>query len=213
MQAKLSCQTINDTTFISATRFNWQGEPGNWSYQQMSGTVGKITQTYDEDDNNPAIYREETVLTFTSTTTGTYLYREFDGGAQYFQTTGNFDFPWLADDSNPSNPESWYAASSNLADGWRYFDWFKGFKPAGGQWIYHGRHGWLYVQAEDTSGIFLWDVALGRWMYTNATVYPWMYAYGSDGGWVFFFEGGRLGSRFFQRGDTGVVVSEDELSL
>lgn len=41
MQAKLSGQTINDITFISATRFNWQGEPGNWSYQQMSGTVAQ----------------------------------------------------------------------------------------------------------------------------------------------------------------------------
>jgi hypothetical protein len=36
-----------------------------------------------------------------------------------------------------------------------------------------------------------------------------MYAYGgADGGWVFFFQGGRPGSRYFKRGDNGQVVSE-----
>ncbi|NBB79745.1 MAG: hypothetical protein GVY36_09910 [Verrucomicrobia bacterium] len=103
----------------------------------------------------------------------------------------------------------WYDHASSIEpDGWRYFDWFKGFKPKDGtNWIYHGRHGWLFVLADDTSGMFLWDVALGHWLFTNETVYPWMYAYGPDEGWIFFFEGGRPGSRFFQRGDTGAVLS------
>jgi hypothetical protein len=38
-----------------------------------------------------------------------------------------------------------------------------------------------------------------------------MYAYGPDEGWVFFFEGGRPGSRYFKRGDTGEVVSKQVL--
>lgn len=109
---------------------------------------------------------------------------------------------------------NWYSGASPMATGWRYFDWFKGFKPqAGSNWIFHGRHGWLYVLADDTSGMFLWDGALGRWMFTNETTYPWMYAYGPDEGWVFFFEGGRPGARFFKRGDTGEVVSELQLGL
>jgi len=98
---------------------------------------------------------------------------------------------------------NWYSGASFLQDGWRYFEWFKGFKPEGPNWIYHGRHGWLYTLGQDPSGIFLWDGALGRWMYTNETAYPWMYAYGADGGWVFFFEGG----------DNGQVLSEQNLSL
>lgn len=67
--------------------------------------------------------------------------------------------------------------------------------------------------ADDTSGMFLWDGALGRWLFTTETVYPWMYAYGPDEGWVFFFEGGRPGSRFFKRGDTGQVLSEQQLKV
>ena len=108
---------------------------------------------------------------------------------------------------------TWYSGASNLLDGWRYFDWFKGFKPEGNNWIYHGRQGWLYVLGEDTNGLFLWDGALGRWMFTSETIYPWMYAYGADGGWVFFFEGGRPGSRYFKRGDTGQTLSEQQLRV
>ena len=107
----------------------------------------------------------------------------------------------------------WYAGADELSDGWRYFDWFKGFKPEGENWIYHGRHGWLYVLADDTSGMFLWDTALGRWLWTSETVYPWMYAYGPEEGWVFFFEGGSPGSRVFRRGSTGELVPEADLAL
>jgi len=108
---------------------------------------------------------------------------------------------------------TWYAGASYVSDGWRYFGWFKGFKPAGANWIYHGRHGWLYTLGADTSSLFLWDVALGRWMFTNEAAYPWIYAYGPDGGWVFFFEGGRPGSRYFKRGDTGQTLSEQQLRM
>lgn len=88
----------------------------------------------------------------------------------------------------------WYDGADVLNDGWRYFDWFKGFRPGPDNWIFHGRHGWLFVQAESTEGMFLWDVETGRWLWSNETVYPWMYAYGPDEGWV-FFEGGHPGSR------------------
>ena len=115
----------------------------------------------------------------------------------------------------PAEAETaWYSDASEIADGWRRFDWFKGFKPQPeSDWIFHGRHGWLFVKAEDTSRMFLWDGALGRWMFTSASVYPWMYAYGSNEGWVFFFEGGSPGSRFFKRGDTGQVLSEQDLRV
>ena len=120
--------------------------------------------------------------------------------------------PIDADSYTPSET-TWYAGASYVSDGWRYFGWFKGFKPAGANWIYHGRHGWLYTLGADTSSLFLWDVALGRWMFTNEAAYPWIYAYGPDGGWVFFFEGGRPGSRYFKRGDNGQTLSEQQLRM
>lgn len=102
----------------------------------------------------------------------------------------------------------WLTGAQVLADGWLFYDWFKGFKPGQNNWIYHARHGWLFVLGDNTEGMFLWDDVLGRWMFTSSSVYPWMYAYGPNEGWVFFFEGGRPGSRFFKRGDTGAVLSE-----
>lgn len=108
----------------------------------------------------------------------------------------------------------WFSNASEIQPtGWLRFDWFKGFMPQlGSNWIFHGRHGWLFVLAEDTSNMFLWDPAVGRWFFTNETVYPWMYAYGPNEGWVFFFEGGRPGARFFKRGDTGQIRSEQQLN-
>ncbi|NBB78467.1 MAG: hypothetical protein GVY36_03360 [Verrucomicrobia bacterium] len=50
-----------------------------------------------------------------------------------------------------------------------------------------------------------------QFWFASKRVYSWMYAYGPDEGWVFFFEGGRPGSRYFKRGDTGEVVSKQVL--
>lgn len=108
---------------------------------------------------------------------------------------------------------TWYSDASSLGNGWLFFDWFKSFSPVSGNWIYHSRHGWLFVSADDTGSMFFWDTALGRWTFTNETVYPWMYAYGPEGGWVWFFENGRPGARYFGRADNGEVVSEQDLGL
>lgn len=108
--------------------------------------------------------------------------------------------------------KQWYPGANVLPDDWRYYDWFKGFFPSDDAWIFHGRHGWQYAIAVDTSGMFLWDVGVQRWFWTNESVYPWMYVYGTDEGWLYFFEGGRPGSRWFRRGDDSSLVSEDQLS-
>lgn len=168
--------------FISATRWdNLVPRSGDWTYERSSADVGIITQTFDYNGNDPSDYRKETILTFISEYSGSVRHEwiadnSFQSGSGGFFT---FYFKW-------QEPEHWYAAASEIdPPGWRYYSWFKGFKPkAGTDWIYHGRHGWLYVIADDTSRMFLWDGALGRWMFTNETVYPWMYAYGPDGGWV-----------------------------
>ena len=72
--------------FLSATRFNWFGEGGNWSYSQTGPNSGLLVFTYDEDGNNPAVWREEVWLTFTAPGLGTYVYKEFDGGAETYSS-------------------------------------------------------------------------------------------------------------------------------
>lgn len=114
-----------------------------------------------------------------------------------------------SDVTNPPEMTKWYVDAIKLDGDWLYFDWFKAFKPVTDQWIYHARHGWLFSSSADTSSLFLWDSALGRWLWTSETVYPWIYAFGPDEGWLFFFENGSPGARFFGRGDTGEIIPEE----
>ncbi len=68
--------------FSSATRYCWRNECGNWSYEKTGPDTALIVFTYDEDNNNPDIYREEVVLTFTTSTSGQYRYSEFWYGVE-----------------------------------------------------------------------------------------------------------------------------------
>ena len=176
------------------------GGSGSFAYSYAVQSGGVAGLTLNRSGQNAPNNAEHFALRFTDDGVGEVAHSSLDGS----QSFNLVDAP----------PETtWYAGASYVSDGWRYFGWFKGFKPAGANWIYHGRHGWLYTLGADTSSLFLWDVALGRWMFTNETAYPWIYAYGPDGGWVFFFEGGRPGGRYFKRGDNGQTLSEQQLRM
>ena len=86
-------RTVLGYTFLNATRFIWFGESGNWDYTKTGSTTGKLIFTYDEDGNNPALYREEIILTFQSPTQGTFRYSEFNFGVEHpgSVSTGSFD--------------------------------------------------------------------------------------------------------------------------
>jgi hypothetical protein len=78
--------------FTSGTRFDWFGETGNWVYTKTGPDEGGLVFTYDEDGNDPAVYREEIVLTFETPTTGTFRYSEYNFGFEDATsvTTGPF---------------------------------------------------------------------------------------------------------------------------
>ena len=83
------------TYFTSATRFIWDGtETGNWSYTKTGLDTALLVFTYDEDGNDPAIYREEIILTYTGKDTGTFRYSEFNGNVEdpASVVTGPFTF-------------------------------------------------------------------------------------------------------------------------
>jgi len=84
--------TLAGYVFTSATRFDWFGETGNWSYSKTGPDEGLLVFTYDEDNNNPAAYREEIVLTFGTPTAGTFRYSEYYSGFEdpTSVTTGPF---------------------------------------------------------------------------------------------------------------------------
>lgn len=85
-------------TFDSETRFNYTEpnggtpEPGNWKYVMTGETTGRVTLTYDEDNNNASVYREEVDLTFETLETGGIVYREYFGAELNNTFPGVFDF-------------------------------------------------------------------------------------------------------------------------
>lgn len=85
-------------TFDSETRFNYTepkgGTPerGNWKYIMTGETTGRVTLTYDEDNNNATVYREEVDLTFETLETGSFIYREYFGAGLNNTFPGVFDF-------------------------------------------------------------------------------------------------------------------------
>ncbi len=68
--------------FSTSTRFDWRGEDGNWSYEKTGPDTALLVFTYDEDGNNPELYREEVVLTFTTPKSGSYRYSEYNRGTE-----------------------------------------------------------------------------------------------------------------------------------
>lgn len=75
------------TVFNENGRFNFNnGETGDWSVSEVDKDRLLLVQTYDEDGNNPGVYREELLLTFDGTTQVAVNYREYDGGSLDFET-------------------------------------------------------------------------------------------------------------------------------
>jgi hypothetical protein len=85
--------------FQSPTRFDWGGENGNWSYQKTGADEGLLTFTYDEDDNDPQVYREEVVLVFETASSGAYRYSEYVWGIEDPGSVvgSSIDFTFLMD--------------------------------------------------------------------------------------------------------------------
>ena len=164
--ALLPGQRVNDTSFTSATRFDWYGEQGNWSYNRTSTNVGSLTQTYDEDGNDPDVYREVVTLTFLTATTGTYVYREYDSNVLVYQQNGTFDFPWLERAEEPS----WEPR------GWVYYAWPYVYSISEERWHYFNGSDTQW-RVDLTNGVW-WTLAdAAGWNY-----YAWPYSYSVDQG-------------------------------
>lgn len=178
-------QTLFGSLFTSATRFDWEGYTGNWSYERVSATEGLLVQTYDAFGNDPGLYREELRLTFVSATSGVFLYRIIDQGTVTYEETDTFDFPWLE-----NTPAAWYDDSFDAGGGWRWYDWLGYFSVTRDPWIYHLEHGWLYSFATGPQSVFFWEVEMNTILWTSESVYPTIYRY-SDAQWIYYLKGSR----------------------
>ncbi|OPZ75238.1 MAG: Chitodextrinase precursor [Verrucomicrobia bacterium ADurb.Bin474] len=90
-------------------------------------------------------------------------------------------------------------------DGWTLVDWLGYITDDHFPWIYHSDHGWLYVDAEDTSDVRLWSESLG-WWFTSSDLYPVFYSH-DLGEWLTFEGGSKTERRFARQNGTVITAS------
>jgi len=147
---------------------------------------------------------------YSSNSSSSQLSLAFGDGFSEELIKGDIDSISTSGAQEPALPTS-LADATARDEGWYSTPWFGYFSPLGDGWIYHSKLGFLYTLGDDASSIFFWDSALNRWLWTSSSQYPWMYAFGPEGGWVFFFENSRPGSRYFGRGGADEVLFENQL--
>ena len=91
---------------------------------------------------------------------------------------------------------TWETGYWDLGGNWRRLDWFGDYAPmASDGWIWHNRHGFLYISPAATpEDIWLYAEDLG-WLWTRAAIYPYLYR-DSDGAWLWY--NGATSPRWFR---------------
>jgi hypothetical protein len=92
-----------------------------------------------------------------------------------------------------------WSGATDLGGGWKSLPWFGYFCVAGGGWIYHNEHGWMYAVGTSASSIWLWTADMG-WLWTKSTIYPYLYRH-SGAAWL-WYQVGTSGPRWFMNLNT-----------
>lgn len=95
---------------------------------------------------------------------------------------------------------------------WKFTSWFGWYNDAHWPWIYHTEHAWIYCVGSGSSDIYLYDYSTTIWCSIRATGYPWMYTYGGNAGWYWYYQGGIPGERWFNRHSDGLDILETEMN-
>ncbi len=100
-----------------------------------------------------------------------------------------------------TGPLAWDAGYQDLGNGWRRLSWFGDYAPmSGAGWIWHYKHGFLYVTTTSTpQSIWLYASDQG-WLWTSSTTYPYLYR-SSPAAWLWY--NGTTNPRWFRNMTSG----------
>ena len=99
-------------------------------------------------------------------------------------------------------PNYLWPDAETTPEGWKHVDWLGDITDNYFPWIYHADHGWMFVDAEDTSEVKLWSESLGWWL-TSKDLYPTFYSLDLND-WLTFQENDAV-EREFERSDGTIV--------
>ena len=96
---------------------------------------------------------------------------------------------------------TWDVGYQSIGGGWRRLRWFGDYVPMGDEgWIWHNKHGFLYVSNLSTpESIWFFSSDMG-WLWTSATQYPFLYR-SSDAAWLWY--NGAIHPRWFMNLSAG----------
>jgi len=104
-------------------------------------------------------------------------------------------------------PNFLWPEAETTTDGWQFVSWLGYLTDDYFPWIYHSDHGWLYVDAEDTSDLRFWSESLG-WWFTSKDLYPTFYSYDLDE-WLTFDSESSEVERSFKRSDGSIITASN----
>ena len=99
-------------------------------------------------------------------------------------------------------PNYLWPEAETTPEGWKHVEWLGDITDNYFPWIYHADHGWMFVDAEDTSEVKLWSESLGWWL-TSADLYPTFFSLDLND-WLTFQENDAV-EREFLRSDGTIV--------
>lgn len=91
----------------------------------------------------------------------------------------------------------WLCQNATSQDDWLYHEWFGWFCDDGGGWIYHYEHKAQYVSGTNPASFYLYDAEVGSWFWTGEGTYPYLYKFGRNPGWFWYYRGCAPGERWF----------------
>ena len=91
---------------------------------------------------------------------------------------------------------AWDAGYTDIGGGWRRLAWFGDYSVMGGDgWIWHNKHGFIYVPASSIpSDIWLYTQDMG-WLWTSSTTYSFLYR-AAPASWLWY--NGSTNPRWFR---------------
>ena len=95
-----------------------------------------------------------------------------------------------------SNRLSAATAAQSFGDGWYQSAWYGWFNEMG-PWLLHLEHGWQFFGGGTPNSLFLYDGLLGTWIWTQAGMYPVLYAFPPVDDWLLYLPGGTADNRWF----------------
>lgn len=103
------------------------------------------------------------------------------------------------------NPHPLFGYTTVRPSGFINTEWLGDVLPfLGNGQVVHREHGVLGVFISG-SDLYLYDYALGSFLFTNESVYPSLYLFGEGGGWLFYDEGTTAPRQFFSLSDGSLV--------